>query len=374
VNRLAQVDPGSVIITVGAGGVGKTSVAAALGLHHALSGRRVMVVTIDPARRLATALGLQALGGKPSAIDLSPLNPETEGSLEIMMLDSREVFKNMIKARVTNPEAQIAILHNRFFKRFTGAMAGTQDHAAVEQLYDLTRQDRYDLIVLDTPPSRHALEFLNAPRRLLDFLDDSVLKWIVKPATSGMAVMSFGSRYIAKILSFFAGAEMLSDLAEFMSLMADQLGDFRQRAARVDELLKGDRTAFVVVGSPERHGVEGALLFHKALKQDGYRVLATVMNRVLPPLEAPTEKADIEALLKGVVPEGDLKRRVAQRISAVAADHQTRSRIHAARLAQVRTAAPDTPLYAVTHFNRDILDLTSVATLASALVSAGDDA
>ncbi|MFC1850319.1 ArsA family ATPase [candidate division CSSED10-310 bacterium] len=268
-----------VLVLVGAGGVGKTTLAAAVGLSFALRGRKVMVVTIDPARRLARALGLHQIGGHPHRIDLDELLENCRGTFDIMMLDSGQVFRSLVERAMTSEEQRQRILNNRFFQRFTEAMSGTQEHAAIEKLFELVAGDQYNMIILDTPPSRHALEFLNSPTRLLAVLDDAVLRWLIKPATSGLSMISFGSKYIAKVLSLFTGTEMLLDLTEFLTLFSDQLAGFRERAFRVQQLLQDRQTGYMIVSSPERHAMEGALMFHRALKKAGFALSCLVINR-----------------------------------------------------------------------------------------------
>lgn len=287
-----------VVVTVGAGGVGKTTIAAAIGLYAALQGKKVMVVTIDPAMRLATALGIESIGGKPLTIDLKPLHKSCTGSLDIMMLDSTEVFRSLIQRNISNLETQHKILSNSFFKKFTEAMAGTQEHAAIEKLYELVESAAYDMIILDTPPSGHAIEFLNSPTRLLNVLDDTVLKWLVKPASSGLSMISFGGKYISKVLSLFAGAEMLVDLTEFIVLLSDQLAGFRERAASVERLLKDNATGYIAIASPERHAIEGAIMFEHVLTEQGYSFRSTIINRVWEIPEHPLTKDLLRRKLK----------------------------------------------------------------------------
>jgi anion-transporting ArsA/GET3 family ATPase len=361
------LNDGKVVVTVGAGGVGKTSLAAALGLRSALAGKNVMVVTIDPARRLATALGLSKLDGQISSIELNPIDPLATGRLDIMMLNPREVFDRLMVETVADVHLRAAILQNPFYRRFTQAMSGTQEHAAVEELYDLVEKGSYDLIVLDTPPSRHALEFLHAPRRLLEVLDDAVLRWLVRPAQGGMMAVSIGSRYIARMLSFFAGAEMLAELADFLSLMAAHFGGLRNRAARVEELLKDPSTRYLVVASTERHGLEGGLMFDSALRAEGFNVVGFVLNRVVTACASGRSGEEIESQLKRLLPEKTLPKNFSERLVAVCKRRSDVAAMHAEKIRELEVAHPDLKLFVVPRLDQEIVDLHSVHQLAKNL-------
>ena len=370
-NLHALIGEHKVVITVGAGGVGKTSLAAAIGVQMARQGKRVMVVTIDPAKRLATALGIGEIGGTARRVDVPEHGAPSGGYMDIMMLDAKKVFTDLINRTVTDPARREKILGNRFFRLFTEAMGGTQEHSAVEKLADLLESGAYDLIVLDTPPSRHALEFLTSPRRIMGLLDDTVLKWLAVPAGAGAGVFSFGSKYIGKILSFFAGAEALAEVAEFIAISMDQFRYLRTRAVTVDALLRQRETLYLVVGSPERHGIEGALMFHRALTQDGYRVGAYIINRVregcgpLPGVEA----------LRGVFSAvtGD-DARAATYVSATetAMDRQQRTAaIHDEKLRDILAATGGGyPVFSVPAFVEEIVSIGGVIALADRLFEA----
>ena len=360
-----------VVVTVGAGGVGKTTLAASIGLYYAITGRRVMVVTIDPAKRLAVALGLKEIGGKPHNVDLTPIHNSPRGSLDVMMLDPSEVFRGLIKRSVSSPERQQRVLNNRFFQRFTAAMGGTQEHAAVEKLFDLVENGSYDMIVLDTPPSRHAIEFLSAPTRLLNVLDDSVVRWLVKPATGGMSVFSFGSRYISKILAHFAGSDMLRDLAEYISLLSGEMAGFRERAARVDQLLKDPSTIYLTIAGPERHAIEGALMFHRALTKGAYTIGASVINRMWQVPDYPLTEDALHRSIRRMFPDMGVTPAFSRRVFNAYIHRSHVSQIHAAKAADMKNTIGDAyPVFAVGAFVEEMVDLPAVFRLTRALFTA----
>jgi len=362
------IDSHKVVITVGAGGVGKTTLAAAIGVHMARQGKRVMVVTIDPAKRLATALGIGEIGGTARRIDLQGHEAVPGGFVDIMMLDAQKVFTDLIHRTVTDDAKREKILNNKFFKLFTEAMGGTQEHSAVEKLADLLEKDSYDLIILDTPPSRHALEFLTSPRRIMSLLDDKVLRWLAVPAGTGMAVFSFGSKYIGKILSVFAGAEALAEVSEFIAMSLDQFRYLRDRAVVVDALLRQHDTLYLVVGSPERHGIEGALMFHRALTQDGYQVGAYIINRVRKKVPGIPGLESMQSLYDGVTS------RSASYVSTLKESLERHCRIADIHLEKVQEIIRATggmyPVFAVPAFVEEIVSISGVMSLADRLFDA----
>ena len=354
-----------VVITVGAGGVGKTTLAAAVGLEEALSGRRVMVVTIDPARRLATALGLSDIGGQPRSVDISSLGGQGQGGMDIMMLDPRQVFTDMITRNTQDPQRVSRVLENPFFKLFARAMGGTQEHAAVEQLLQLLEAGRYDLIVLDTPPSRHALDFLTSPTRLMNWLDDTVLKWVAAPAGGSLTLFSFGSRYIGKVISHFTGGESLADVATFISLAAEDFRYLRTRAVKVHQVLHQDDTLYLVVGSPERHGLEGALMFERALKKDGFQVGAYVLNRV----ETAPDRMATAALLDGLS-QGESAGLIDD-LTTLLSRHERQAKAHEAKVAElVEAVKGHRPVFVVPAYRQEIVTIHSVRDVARRLFAA----
>jgi anion-transporting ArsA/GET3 family ATPase len=272
-------DTEAVIICCGSGGVGKTTVAAAIGLDAARRGRRAVVVTIDPARRLADALGLGgALSGTPQQIDL----PDAEGELWAMMLDTPAMFERVVRANAGDVGQAERIVENRFYRNIATALSGTQEYMASEALYELHHDPRFDLVVVDTPPSRHALDFLEAPGVLARFLDHPVFRLLMLPTRRGLKVLSFASQPILHAIGRVVGSDVLADAAAFFQAFAGMEAGFRQRAQAVTELLHAETTHFVLVASPRADTVTEAAWFADQLGQHGFTVAAVVANRVHP--------------------------------------------------------------------------------------------
>jgi len=273
-----------ILVVGGAGGVGKTTTAAALGLQAALSGRRVLVCTIDPARRLATSLGLQQLTDAPKRLDLRRVAPGAAGEMWALMLDTKRTFDALVERHMPDEAARRRVLENRFYGHVSSALAGSHEYMAMERLLDLAADARFDLIVLDTPPTRHALDFLEAPDRLMGFLDTSVLKWVLKPYfVAGKLTLKVATRTGAMALSLadrFLGLQFLQDLSEFFLAFEGMYDGFKERAARVRALLRDERSGFVVVTSPSRLALDQALYFHGRLRESGMPFVTFVANRV----------------------------------------------------------------------------------------------
>jgi anion-transporting ArsA/GET3 family ATPase len=274
------------LIVCGAGGVGKTTTAAALALQGALRGRRVLVCTIDPSRRLATSLGLAQLPDRPRALDLRRVAPEAKGSLFAMTLDTRRTFDALVERYSADEGARRRILENRFYQQVSDALAGSHEYMAMEKLLELSADDRFDLVVLDTPPTRHALDFLEAPDRLLAFLDTSVLRWFLKPYfAAGRLTLKVATRTGAVALRLadrFLGLQFLQDLSEFFLAFEGMYSGFKERAARVHALLRHSDAGFVVVAGPTRATLDEALYFHRRLREGELPFVGFVVNRVHP--------------------------------------------------------------------------------------------
>lgn len=273
-----------IIIVCGSGGVGKTTTAAALGLDAALHGRRVLVCTIDPSRRLATSLGLSRLGEKPRILDLGRTGTGPAGSLSAMVLDTKRTFDALVERYAGSAEARDRILGNRFYRQVSSALAGSHEYMAMEKLLELSEDERFDLVVLDTPPTRHALDFLEAPDRLSSFLDASVLRYFLKPYfAAGRLTLKVATRTGAAALRLadrYLGLQFLQDLSEFFLAFEGMYDGFKERAARVHALLRQDGAGFVLVASPTRASLGEAVYFHERLRAKGMPFVAFVVNRV----------------------------------------------------------------------------------------------
>ncbi|MEB3069525.1 ArsA family ATPase [[Mycobacterium] vasticus] len=277
-----------VVVCCGAGGVGKTTTAAAMALRAAEYGRTVVVLTIDPARRLAQALGIDDLGNTPQRV---PLGPEVPGQLYAMMLDMRRTFDEMV-TQYSGPERAEAILNNQFYQTVATSLSGTQEYMAMEKLGQLLAEDRWDLVVVDTPPSRNALDFLDAPRRLGSFMDSRLWKLLLGPGR-GIGKLVAGAVGLAmKALSTVLGSQMLSDAAGFVQSLDATFGGFREKADRTYELLKRRGTQFVVVSAAEPDALREASFFVDRLSSEHMPLAGLVLNRTHPMLCAlPVERA-----------------------------------------------------------------------------------
>lgn len=265
------------IVCCGSGGVGKTTTAAALAVEGARRGRRAVVVTIDPAKRLADALGLDSLPNTPARVE-----GDWPGELWALMLDTKSTFDALV-ARYAPDERQVtAILGNRFYRNISGALSGTQEYMAAEKLYELHQGDRFDLVVVDTPPTRSALDFLDAPRRLTRFLDNRVFRLLMMPTRAYLKVVSVATQAFLRTISRVVGAEVVSDVVAFFQAFEGMEEGFRQRAEHVAALLADTGTAFVLVAAPRREAIEEASYFAERLSLSGLHVSALVMNRMHP--------------------------------------------------------------------------------------------
>jgi anion-transporting ArsA/GET3 family ATPase len=274
-----------VLVVAGPGGVGKTTTSAALALAAARLGRRALVCTIDPSRRLATSLGLRELVDKPRKLDLLHVAPGAKGTLHAMTLDTKRTFDGLVERHARSEEARRRILENGFYRQVSAALAGSHEYMAMEKLLELSRDERFDLVVLDTPPTRHALDFLEAPERMLSFLDASVLRYFLRPYfAAGRLTLKVATRTGAlalKIADKALGLQFLRDLSEFFLAFDGMYDGFKERAAAVHALLRRDSSGFVLVGSPQPQALSEACYFHARLLETGLPFVGFVVNRVL---------------------------------------------------------------------------------------------
>ena len=276
-----------VIVCCGTGGVGKTTASAVLALGAARAGRNAIVVTIDPAKRLADTLGLDAVGNTAHEIPRARWDEAGDarpgGRMSALMLDTRSTFDELVRTYSKDAEQTGRILDNRFYRNIAGALSGTQEYMAMEKLHELHEVGGYDLIVVDTPPTRHALDFLDAPARLTRLLDNRVFRFLMMPPRSaylraaGVAVQTF-FRTVGRVV----GTEVIDDVVAFFRAFEGMEQGFRDRAAAVTALLADDDTAFVLVTSPRRDAVDEAEFFATRLRESNLNVEALVVNRVHP--------------------------------------------------------------------------------------------
>ena len=267
----------SIIICCGSGGAGKTTTSAAVALAGALAGRKTCVVTIDPARRLADALGLAELSNEPRRIE-GPWS----GEMSAVMLDAKRTVDDLVGRYSADAEQAERILSNRLYRNLTSALAGTQEYMAAEKLYELHATGDFDLVVVDTPPTRNALDFLDAPGRLTRFLENRVFRLLLMPGRASLKALTVATQALLRTISKVAGSEIVEDAIAFFRAFDGMEEGFRERARRVEELLADSRTAFVLVAAPRRDSVDEARYFADRLAEAHQPVSALVVNRLHP--------------------------------------------------------------------------------------------
>lgn len=352
-----------VIVCVGPGGVGKTTVSASLALQAAIAGREAMVCTIDPARRLANALGLSEFGNVEmtipedvwAAADLQPGAP-----LHAMMLDMKRTWDDLI-TRMAPEELRERIFSNRFYQALSTVLAGSQEYIAMEKLWELRVDRSYPLIVLDTPPTSHALDFLDAPDRLMAFMGNDAARFFLQPAARagklGMKLASLGTGFVLKQLSRITGGQTLEELGSFLGALSSLNEGFNERAQGVKSLLRHEKTGFVLVTTPAPERLSEVVHFHEQLLESDMRPVAIVVNRVH---RAPDE----ELFLQAAALDGTLRADVEKTLEE--------ARLHAERdqrgIRSLREALP-TPLIVVPRLAQDVHDLRGLARTAEHLLA-----
>lgn len=297
-----------VAIVSGRGGVGKTTLSAAIAVHAAKSGKKTLVMTIDPAKRLAQTLGIDPFDHpswhRPKAI---PLGKDVK--LWAMMLDTKETLDRLIRQYAPSQEITDKILGNRIYQYLSTMLAGTQDYMALEKLYELWKENHYDFIVLDTPPAKHALNFLEAPERLANFLDENILKWFLKPyfiaGKLSIQFLSAGSYFVFKIIERFTGLQLFYELSEFFINLQTLYTGFRERTLKAREILGSDETAFLLAAVPEKRMLEEAFRFYEKLIGMKLPFGGVIINRMVAeiPLTA-DERKTLENLKSKISKKG----------------------------------------------------------------------
>jgi anion-transporting ArsA/GET3 family ATPase len=356
-----------IYVCVGPGGVGKTTVSAALALGLAASGRRVAVVTIDPARRLATALGLQQLGGEPQRIDPERLlagGLEVKGELWAMTLDVKSTLDRLIGTLAPDSRTREEILANRIYRDLSSAVAGSQELSAVAKLYELHHQGGFDTIVLDTPPSRHALDFLDAPSRLERFLGGRALAMFLAPGGLAARLIGRPTLLVFSIFARVAGIDLLGDLTAFFRALAGTVEGIAERARGVGELLRDAKTtSFLIVTSAEREPAREAVSLREHLAAEGMPFGGLIVNRVHLDGLAGHAPEEVIALL---APE--LGERLARRVAENLADFDVLARRDEQSIAHLRGAFGDERPILIPHLDEDVQDVDSLVKVAAHLL------
>jgi anion-transporting ArsA/GET3 family ATPase len=376
------LDGKRVCICAGSGGVGKTTVSAAIAMGMAARGARVAVVTIDPANRLADALGIDQLDNElhqvvppiDAAAGMNGAGAGAPGELWAMMLDPKRTFDELIERLAPDPARAEEIKANRVYRELSSAVSGSQEFTAVAKLYELDQSGLFDLLVLDTPPSRNALDFLEAPRRLSSFLEGRMLQALVRPTGLGMRMLGVGTVPLLGALRRVTGVDLVSDLGRFFQLLAGMTQGFSQRAAGVQELLGAPSTAFLLVTSPEREPTDEAIWFHHTIRSEGFPLEGVIVNRVHQDLVAglanggAPSAGQVERGLARILP-GDLASRVAANYS----DFQGLAERDERNISRLVAALDDQPLILVPQLDEDVHDLDGLSAMRRYLFSTGEE-
>ncbi len=357
----------SVCICAGPGGVGKTTTAAALALGLACRGQRVAVVTIDPARRLASALGIDELDNEPRRIDpalLAAQGIECKGELWASMLDAKRTLDALIASIAPDERARDEVLSNRIYQELSGAVAGTQEFSAMAKLSELHREGRFDTIVLDTPPSRNALDFLDSPLRMTSFMEGRSMRMFLAPGNFAVRLVGRGTGLVLSMFSRFTGMDLIGDLSSFFGALAVMLDGFRESAHTVHRLLRDPTTAFILVTSPEPEPAREALFFAEQLDTEEMARAALIVNRVhSDSLEGHTP-VEVAALLAG-----ELGERLAARVADNLADFDVLAQRDRATVQRLSRALEDPHPILVPHLDGDVQDLAGLDRVAGFLFS-----
>ena len=346
-----------ILICAGSGGVGKTTAAAALALHAALRGRRACVVTIDPARRLADALGLAELTNDPHLVE-----GDWRGELWALMLDTKTTFDQVVAANAPTPEQAEAIYTNRFYRNISAALSGTQEYMAMEKLHELHSEGRFDLIVVDTPPTRRALDFLDAPKRLTRLLDNRIFRLLMRPTRAGLRAINVATQIFLRTVSKVVGSEVVGDAVSFFEAFEGMEQGFRDRAQVVLRLLSQPLTGWILVTTPRRDAIDEALFFARRLHESSIGIDSLVVNRIHPrfgpiPTADGTAPPALAALIANLVDLDNVASREEGYVEALAG------------------RVPEAPVVRVPHLDSDVHDLDGLRAIGAHLLgeSGGGD-
>lgn len=373
------VDTRRVLVTVGAGGVGKTTTAAALGVAAARRGKRVLCLTIDPAKRLAESLGIGEMSSEAVTVDnarFEAAGVPMKGSLTAMMLDTKRTFDELVIKYSSTKEKADKLLANKLYQYVSTSLAGTQEYMAMEKLVAVKDDPLYDLIVLDTPPTANALDFLDAPERLIEALDSTTMRWFVEAFQSSgkfsLNVIAKSAAAVLRGIGKITGGGFLEAMAEFIAELNDLFGGFKERASRVEKALRGDDIAFVLVTSPAPPAIKEVLYFAERLDEAKMPRGALVVNRfhVAPACadRGVTEADAVEALaMRGLTLEDDAPGRLVQAY----ADAVRLAALDASNIRALETNTGRMPTIRVAELETDVHDLVLLARLSDVLMSGG---
>jgi anion-transporting ArsA/GET3 family ATPase len=360
-----------VCICAGSGGVGKTTSSAAIAAGMAARGKKVAVLTIDPAKRLADSLGLPELGNEERRVDperFASAGVETNGGeLWAMMLDAKATFDELVRRHAPDEETRDRILANRIYQQLSAALAGSQEYMAMEKLFELHAENRYDLLVLDTPPTRSALDFLEAPRRLMQFIEGRALQVFMRPTGFGMRVFGRGTSVMFGVLRRVTGVEVLEDLSEFFQAFSGMVGGFRERAKRVNELLADPETCFLVVCGPQGEPISEAVYFHRRLVEAGLPFGGVIVNKVHYGSELPEAGDPLTEQLTRALDDAELARRVLDNLD----DYRELARRDQRNIRRLTAEMRARSVIQVPNLDEDVHDLAGLMLINRYLFAAG---
>ena len=348
-----------VCICGGSGGVGKTTISAAIAMGMAAEGRKVAVVTIDPAKRLANSLGLEELGNEPRLVDPSVFEAagvEMKGELWAMMLDAKRTFDEVIERLAPDESTRDDILANRIYQELSNAVAGSQEYTAMSKLYDLDRDHDFDLLVLDTPPSRNALDFLDAPDRLTQFLEGRALQVFLRPTGFATRIVGRGTGVVFSVLKRVTGVDLLQDLSVFFRSLGGLIDGFKERAKQVNALLADSETVFLLVTSPEREPIDEAIFFWRKLKAARMPFGGVLVNRVHHDEAPDADPEEVTATL-----EDELGPKLAAKVAENFRDYQVLARRDRANIERLAGKLDDRRLVLLPYLDEDVHDAGGLA-------------
>jgi anion-transporting ArsA/GET3 family ATPase len=366
-----------ICICAGSGGVGKTTTSAAIATGMAARGLRVCVLTIDPAKRLADSLGLRELGNEARRVDPALFEQhgvEMKGELWAMMLDAKATFDELVARQAPDEESRDRVLNNRIYQQISSALAGSQEYMAMEKLFELHTSGRFDLLVLDTPPTRNALDFLDAPKRLTQFIEGRSLRVFMKPTGLAARVAGRGASVALGVLKRIVGFDLLADLAEFFNAFSGMVDGFQARAKRVNSLLADPHTCFLVVCGPQGEPIDEAVYFHRKLVEAKLPFGGVIVNKVHYPAErlrgdgesrdaegSELEAALMERLTAGDGLDGEAARDLAARVAENFADYQALAERDARNIEHLAAELRTSATIRVPYLDEDVHDLGGLA-------------
>jgi anion-transporting ArsA/GET3 family ATPase len=355
------LDGKSICICAGSGGVGKTTTSAAIASGLAAKGLKVCVLTIDPAKRLADSLGMKELGNEARRVDpqlFAKQGVEMEGELWAMMLDPKQTFDELIARQAPDEESRDRVLENRIYQQISSALAGSQEYMAMEKLFELHTEGDYDLLVLDTPPTRNALDFLDAPKRLTQFIEGKSLRVFMKPTGLAARVAGRGASVALGVLKRILGFDLLADLAEFFNAFSGMVDGFQARAKKVNELLADPGTCFLVICGPQGEPIDEAVYFHRKLVEAKLPFGGVIVNKVhYPADELRGEVDDLPEVLAEKLGDGAFAERVAANFS----DYQALAERDARNIDHLASELRTRSVIRVPYLDEDVHDLAGLA-------------